>query len=88
MDLFENFAQAYQNFKPRLMFLKFPHIADPPDMVAGAALISSQQIDDCVRTRRQSLKTISPKGSHIDCGGLLTVRNCPSPSSVERTGRQ
>jgi hypothetical protein len=37
MNLFENFAQAYQNFKLRLMFLKFPHIADPLDMVAGAA---------------------------------------------------
>ncbi len=88
MDLFENFAQAYQNFKARIMFLKFPHIADPPDTVASAAANFFAQIDDCVRTRRQSLKTISPKASHIDCGGLPTARNCPSPSSVERSGRQ
>lgn len=64
------------------MFLKSSYIAGPPDMVAGAAANFFAQIDDCVHTRRQSLNTISPKASHIDCGGLPTARKLPI--SLER----
>jgi hypothetical protein len=34
MDFFDNFSQTISKFPPRIVLLKFPHIADPPDVVA------------------------------------------------------
>src|SRR6266513_2886901 len=35
-DLLKNFPQSEAKFPLRIMRLKFPHIADPPDMIADA----------------------------------------------------
>jgi hypothetical protein len=35
-DLFQNFPQSEAKFPLRIMRLKFPHIADPPDVIADA----------------------------------------------------
>src|SRR2546429_3709164 len=35
-DLLQNFAQSEAKFPLRIMRLKFPHIADPPDVIADA----------------------------------------------------
>src|SRR5438477_6829624 len=35
-DLLQNFPQSEAKFPLRIMRLKFPHIADPPDVIAAA----------------------------------------------------
>jgi hypothetical protein len=36
MDFFESFSQTIAKFPARIVFLKFPHIGDPPDVVSDA----------------------------------------------------
>jgi hypothetical protein len=39
VDFRQNFVQAIAEFPMRIMRLEFPHIADPPDVVADAVVL-------------------------------------------------